>query len=162
MPKSTSDSPPSAASPPNRLNDQIQDALNQLNAIVSGTDNAVFQAAAYQTLVHSVSLAMQNAVAEQQQNQILRMALTSAAAKSILAGRKEEAEGILELAKSRLANPDLPSLVAEVRLLIETISSDLARSRNQNAATEPAPKPARATAAPKKQAARKSPSSAPS
>jgi len=151
-----SDAPPSESSPPS-LNDQVRDALAQINATIAGTNGAVFQAAAYQTLVHSVTLAMQNAVAEQQQNQILRMALTSAAAKSILAGRKEEAESILDLAKSRLANPELPALLEQVRLLIQTISSDLARARSQSS-TEPAPKPPRAAAAPKRQAARKSPS----
>jgi hypothetical protein len=158
MPDTPSESPP--ASQPSRLNDQIQDALNQLRAVVSGTDNAVFQATAYQALVQAVSLAMHNAVAEQQQNQILRMALTSAAAKSILEGRKEEAENILELAKSRLATPDISSLVAEARLLIETISNDLARARSESGA-EPAEKPPRPAAAAKKQAARKPPSKSP-
>jgi hypothetical protein len=144
------------ASPPDALNDQIRDALEQLRAIVSGTDHAVFQAAAYQSLVQAVSMAMHNAVAEQQQNQILRMAFTSAAAKSILAGRKEEAESILELAKSRLNNPDLPALVAQARQLIETISNDLdrARSRPPAKSSQKAPQSA---AAPKKAAARKSP-----
>ena len=139
MPDTETNGSPSEASPPEALNDQVRDAVAQVQAMLSGNDGAVFQAAAYQTLAHSVSLAMQNAVAEQQQNQILRMALTSAAAKAILAGKKDEAESILELAEARLASPDLPALMAQVRELIQAIGSDLAQGRGETAAAAEAP-----------------------
>lgn len=88
------------------MNDQITDALNQLHAILAGGDRNAIQAATYQALVHAAALAMHNAVAEQQHNQILRMAMTTSAAKAILAGRKAEAEAILDLAQTRLASSD--------------------------------------------------------
>lgn len=154
MPEKPANSPPTEPSAAESLNNQVRDALAQINATLSGTNGAVFQIAAYQTLVHSVSLAMQNAVAEQQQNQILRMALTSAAAKALLAGRKEEAESILDLAKNRLANPELPALLEQVRKLIETIGGDLARARTQPTAPAPS-KPPRPAAKAKSRPTRK-------
>ena len=126
---------PSPSSSGSALNDQVRDALSQLQAILGSSDASLFQVAAYQTFVHVIALAMHNAVAEQQQGHILRMALTTSAANAILAGRKEEAEGILELAHSRLASFDLPHLLAEVRTLIETISRELAKQAASAAST---------------------------
>lgn len=119
--------PPTPHPPDSTLNSQIRDALLQLQAILDGADTSIFQVAAYQTFVHVIALAMHNAVAEQQHNHILRMALTTSAANAILAGHKDEAASILELAHSKLASPDLSHLLAEVRTLIETISRELAR-----------------------------------
>lgn len=133
MPDPETNPSPSEASPPDALNDQVRDALAQLQATLAGSSDAVFQGAAYQALVHAITLAMQNAVAEQQQNQILRMAMTSAAAKAILAGKKEEAESLLELAQSRLANPDLPALMTQFHTLIARIRDDLAQGRSASA-----------------------------
>lgn len=105
------------------MNDQITDALNQLHAILAGGDKSAIQAATYQTLVHGLALAMHNAVAEQQHNHILRMAMTTSAAKAILAGRKAEAEAILELGRTQLASSkDLFKLLTEFESLIYRIS----------------------------------------
>lgn len=121
-------SPPGPEPEPSagQLNDQVKDAIAQLNAIFDGTDSRTFQVAAYQTFVHVVALAMHNAVAEQQQNQILRIALTTAAAKAILAGRKDEAESILEITQSKLAGPDVAGLLAQVRQFIDAVGRELA------------------------------------
>lgn len=132
---------PVPPSPGSALNDQVRDALLQLQATLGSADTSVFQVAAYQTFVHVVSLAMHNAVAEQQQSHILRMALTTSAAKAILAGRKDEAESILELARTRLASFDLPNLLAEVRTLIETIGGELAKQAKPAASTASASEP---------------------
>jgi len=107
------------------MNDQITDALKQLHAILAGADESTIQVAAYQVFVHAVALAMHNAVAEQQHNHILRMAMTTSAAKAILAGRKAEAEAILDLARTKLASPDLSDLLDQVRLFIQAIGREL-------------------------------------
>jgi hypothetical protein len=115
--------------PESELNDQIRDAVSQLQSILEDADASTFQAAAYQTFVHVVSLAMHNAVAQQQQSHMLRMALTTAAANAILAGRKEEAESVLKLEQSLASTHDLANLLAQVRQFMETISRELAKSR---------------------------------
>ena len=76
--------------PESELNDQIRDAVSQLQSILEDADASTFQAAAYQTFVHVVSLAMHNAVAQQQQSHMLRMALTTAAANAILAAYERQ------------------------------------------------------------------------
>ena len=111
----------------NRLNDQIQDAVSQLQSILSGTEQSTLQAAAYQAFVQVVTMAMHNAVAEQQHGQILRMAMTTSAANAILVGRKAEAESLLELARSRLVAPDCSELLAQVRQAIELVGQELGK-----------------------------------
>jgi hypothetical protein len=110
-----------------QLNDQIRDAVSQLQALLSGADRSSVRAAAYQAFAHVIALAMHNAVAEQQHGHILRMALTTSAANAILAGRKAEAEGILELARSKLVSPDLSDLLSNIRACVETMSRELNR-----------------------------------
>jgi hypothetical protein len=129
-----------AAAAENLMNDQITDALNQLRAILDGADKSSVQVAAYQAFVHVLALAMHNAVAEQQHAHILRMAMTTSAANAILAGRRAEAESILELARSKLVSPDLSDLLAHVRSFVETINDGLRDvSKGPVPPAEPAP-----------------------
>ncbi len=122
------------------LNDQIKDALAQLHAILDGADQGTVQVAAYQAFVHVVALAMHNAVAEQQHAHILRMAMTTSAANAILAGRKEEAEKVLELARSSLVSPDLSVILGHVRSFVETVGRELHPKKHDAAqAAEQAP-----------------------
>jgi hypothetical protein len=121
-------------------NDQITDALRQLHAILAGADESTIQVAAYLSFVHVVALAMHNAVAEQQHAHILRMALTTSAANAILAGRKAEAEAVLELSRSKLISPDLSALLTQVRSFVETIARELEKTKKAAAQPgEPAP-----------------------
>lgn len=105
------------------MNAQIADALKQLHAILVGGGESAIHAAAYQTLVHAIALGMHNAVAEQQHSHILRMAMTTSAAKAILAGRKAEAEAILDLARTQLtSSDDLFKLLTKFESLLYRIS----------------------------------------
>ena len=127
------------------LNDQVRDALNQINACLS-VDRELATATAYQTIAHAIALAMQNAVAQQQHGYMLRNALTSAAvASAILDGKKEEAEAILKMAESKIVSPGLAGEVSELLSVLRGISEDLRKMHatpGPAAATEP-PTPSR-------------------
>lgn len=137
-PTTTPPAAPAGDPPESQLNDQIRDALAQLQAILAGADSSVFQAALYQTFAHVVALTMHNAVAEQQQSNILRMALTTSAANAILAGKKAEAEGILALARTQVAAPDLSGMLTQIRTIIEEIGRAAEAARPTSASPAPA------------------------
>jgi len=144
---STTQPAATAGDPPeSQMNDQIRDALEQLQTILAGADSTVFQAAVSQTFAHVVALTMHNAVAEQQQNNILRLALTTSAANAILAGKRAEAEGILELARTHVAAPDLSGMLTQIRSIIEEIGRVSEAARPSPAPPNPTP-PAPANAA---------------
>ena len=89
-------------SPGAELNDQIRDAVEQLNESFKGMNPNVPEAIAYQAMAHAVALALQNTVLQQQHDHMLRNSLTTAAAASLLEGRREEAEAVLKLADEKL------------------------------------------------------------
>ena len=95
------------------------------SAALSGSEQKALQAAALQSMAVALSLALHNAVAEQQNGQILRMALTTVAAKAILHGRREEADEILKLANSPLVVPDFSRIIAEFRSYLESVGLQL-------------------------------------
>jgi hypothetical protein len=113
----------------NALNEQITDAVAQINASVNGASAGLVAAAACQTIAHALALGVQNAVAQQQQAYILRNAMVSAAAAAILDGKREEAEAILQLAETRLASPDLKSEVESVLQTLRAINEELLKLR---------------------------------
>ena len=84
------------------INDQISDAVAQLNASFRGMNPNVPEAIAYQAMAHAVALALQNTVLQQQHDHMLRNSLTTAAAASLLEGRRDEAEAVLKLADEKL------------------------------------------------------------
>ncbi len=88
-------------SPNGELNDQISDAVAQLNASFKGMGPSVPEAIAFQAMAHAVALALQNTVLQQQHDHMLRNSLTTAAAASLLEGKREEAEAVLKLADEK-------------------------------------------------------------
>lgn len=60
------------------VNSQITDAVSQVNEVVGGSSEPQARAMADQVMAHAIGLAMQNAVAQQQQAYILRNAVTTA------------------------------------------------------------------------------------
>jgi hypothetical protein len=107
---------------PSALNDQIRDAVEQLNASLDGMKPGVIEAVAYQTMAHAVALALQNTVLQQQHDHMLRNALTTAAASALLDGKREEAEAVLKLADEKLGrNQNLSEEIAKVGEVLRTI-----------------------------------------
>jgi Killing trait len=121
---------PASNEPESQLNDQIKDAVAQLNAILAGSDQTMYQVAAYQMIAHAVTMTVQNAVAEQQHSHILRMALTTAASNAILDGRQDAAKEILALAESKLVTPNMGELLSQVEASIRTIGEELRKMRS--------------------------------
>lgn len=107
------------------LNDQITDAIAQIGQSVIGMQRPFATAAAYQMISHALSLAVQNAVTQQQHSHMLRSALTTAAAKAMLAGKTSEAEAVLKLAESQLVNPDFAAEIGQMREAIQLLKEDL-------------------------------------
>lgn len=66
------------------VNSQITDAITQTNVKVLGEAPAQAMALVYQTMAHSISLAMQNAMQAQGGLQQIGNAITSSAVKMIL------------------------------------------------------------------------------
>ncbi|MCC6389042.1 MAG: RebB family R body protein [Bryobacterales bacterium] len=110
------------------LNDQIRDALDQVNATLGGSGRNILEAAAYQAMAQALALGLQNAVAQQQHAYMLRNALTTAAAQAILEGKREEASEVLKLAESKLVNPSLSDALAEARTALRALREELKRS----------------------------------
>jgi hypothetical protein len=132
----------------NSLNDQIRDALAQVDATLRGSQQGVVMAAAYQTIAHTIALGLQNAVAHQQQAYILRNALTTAAANAILDGKQPEAESILRLVESKAVSPSLSAEVADLLTALRSISDELAKMSPSSPPDQPAPEPAAADPTP--------------
>jgi predicted ATPase len=116
------------AASPDALNDQVRDSVLQLEALLGRQAGPFAQAAAYQTITHAIALGMQNAVAQQQHGHMLRTALTTAAAKALLEGRREEAEAVLKLAESRLVNPDVGAELARLQSTLKTTLEELQKT----------------------------------
>lgn len=102
-----SDTAPTPSAPPDQVNDQIRDAVRQAALLMEAAGRPFAQAAAAQAIVHALGLAAHNIVAQQQHGHMLRNALTSAAARAFLEGKREEAEAVLKLAESRLVTVDV-------------------------------------------------------
>ena len=117
---------PQSESPEPRVdatNDQVRDSVRQVDGLLGGQLAPFTAAVAFQALAQAVALGMQNAVAQQQHAHMLRSALTTAAARALLDGKREEAEAVLKLAESRLVNPDVGEELAKLQ---ETLRSALA------------------------------------
>jgi hypothetical protein len=106
----------------NEVNDQIKDAVDQLNASFKGMKSNVPEAVAYQAMAHAVALALQNTVLQQQHNHMLRSALTTAAATALLEGKRAEAEAVLKLADEKLGSQqNLSEEIAKIGEILKTI-----------------------------------------
>ena len=70
---------------PTPVNGQVTDAVTQTNVKVVGEAPAEAMATVYQTMAHSISLSMQNAVAQQQQMNAISTATTAQAVNALMA-----------------------------------------------------------------------------
>ena len=73
------------------LNEQMSDILGNVQSMFPKGSGNDFRAVSYQLMVHAAGLAMFNSVFQQQQMYILKNAVTTATAKSILESKPEEA-----------------------------------------------------------------------
>lgn len=71
------------------VNSQITDAVTQTNVKVVAEAPAQSMALVYQTMAHSISLSMQNAVTAQQSMQQISTAIAATASTNILALMKD-------------------------------------------------------------------------
>jgi hypothetical protein len=120
------------------VNDQITDAVAQVNAAVQGMQVPFATGAACHAIAHALSLALHNAVLRQQHSHILRNALTTAAANAMLEGRMEQGEAVMKLAESPLVNPSLDTEIAQLRGAISGLQSEIDNIMN-GAGKAPAP-----------------------
>jgi hypothetical protein len=102
----------------NAVNDQIADAVAQVNETVGGASQSQARAMADQVMAHAVALAMQNAVAQQQQAYILRNAVTTAAVRAILQASPEDA---LRFAREVLAGDDVAQTLERLNGLMDGV-----------------------------------------
>jgi hypothetical protein len=104
------------------VNDEIKDAVEQLNASFKGMSSHGPEAFAYQAMVHAVALALHNTVLQQQHDHMLRNAMTTAAASALLEGRREEAEAVLKLADEKFGrHQNLSEEIAKIGRIMKAI-----------------------------------------
>lgn len=114
-----------AAAQAGETNDQVLDAVTQLQQLLAGAQQPFAAAAAYQTIAHALGLALHNAVARQQHSHMLRNALTTAAARALLDGRTSQAEAVLKLAESPLVNPTFDSELGQLQAAVTQLRQEL-------------------------------------
>jgi hypothetical protein len=119
------------------LNSQIGDALAQIDASIAGAGSAFVAAAAYQSVSHTIALALQNSVAQQQQAYMLRNALTAAAANAILDGKREEADAILAMADSKAISHNVAAEIEHLLSALRAVDDDLRKWRDAPDTPEP-------------------------
>lgn len=105
----------------NSTRNPITDALQLIDDSVLGSSAAFNTAVAYQLMVHAIALAMQNAVAQQQQVYALRNAVTAAATTAILQAKPQEAEAILALADKQLGDGSIAKTLVELQALMAQV-----------------------------------------
>jgi hypothetical protein len=104
--------------PETAVNNQITDSVSQVNETVQGASQSQARAMADQVMAQAIGLAMQNAVAQQQQAYILRNAVTTAAARAILESSPEEA---LRFAREVLSNDDVSQTLDRLKKLMDDV-----------------------------------------
>ena len=112
------------------LNDQVTDSVAQIEKLIADNGGAQSKAIADQLTVHALSLAMQNAVAQQQHEYILKNAIVTAAAKAILKSNPEDA---LAFAEKALSGNDVVSTIAEIKDLMGEIDLETDKPNNTSA-----------------------------
>lgn len=109
-------------------NDQVVDAIQQVNDLLRGSRQPFAAGAAYQALSHALSLAMHNAVQQQQHSFTLRCAMTTAAATALLDGRTEQAEAVLKLAESPLMNPGIDVQINALHAVVVSLRDEIEKT----------------------------------
>lgn len=107
------------------VNDQIRDSVAQMQQLLDGMQRPFAAAVAFNVVAHAMSLALQNAVTRQQHSQMLRNALTTAAANAMLDSKLDEANAVLKLAESPLVNPSFDLEVGQLRDVFSGLREEL-------------------------------------
>ena len=107
---------PEESKPKSALNSQITDAVEQIQTMVNSTSNEFSQAVTQQITAQAVGLAMQNAVAQQQELYILRNAIITAAANAIIESNPKEA---ISLAEKVIDGNDIVSTISGLKDLLD-------------------------------------------
>lgn len=103
------------------VNNQVTDAVAQVNASVGDSSEALAQAMAHQIMAHAVAVAIQNAVAQQQHVYMLHNAVTTAAARAMLNADPEQA---LRFAGEALRSDDLAQTIERLNALLKDVPAD--------------------------------------
>jgi hypothetical protein len=112
------------------INDQVTDSVAQIQAMVNGSNTEFSHGVSQQITVHAVGLAMQNAVAQQQEQYILRNAIVTAAANAILESNPIEA---ITLAEKILSGDDVISTISGLKDLLNEADSTAKKTTNKRA-----------------------------
>lgn len=102
------------------VNEQITDAIRALGSERTKELGAFTSDLARQALTQAVVMALQNAVAAQQRNYLLRQAMTTALVKQALEAPPEEA---LKIVEPHLAGDDIADTLKQLRGLLAEIEA---------------------------------------
>lgn len=102
------------------VNDQVLDAIKDLNSVLATNIDANTDALTHQLMTHSVALAIQNTVHQQQQAYILQNAATTAAVKAIMETDPKEA---IELAKQGFSAAPLVDTLKELKGFMDELQT---------------------------------------
>lgn len=111
------------------VNSQITDAVKQIQTMINSTSNEFSQAVTQQITAQAVGLAMQNAVAQQQELYILRNAIVTAAAKAIIDTDPKEA---ITLAEQVLSGDDVVATISGLKDLLDEAESSIKQPGTEN------------------------------
>jgi hypothetical protein len=128
-----------AAAAASSLNQQIADALAQSAAVVGG--GAIGRAGAEQLMVLTLTLAMQNAVAQQQQLYMLQNAATTALVKALLESGPDGASRwgeALQLVREAFSAVDVSKTLVRLQQMLEQLTARSAAAAPAAPAAPPA------------------------
>ena len=112
------------------INDQITDSVAQIQAMVNGTNTEFSHGVSQQITAHAVGLAMQNAVAQQQEQYILRNAIVTAAANAILESNPIDA---ITLAEKIMSGDDVITTITGLKDLLHDADSSTKETTRKRA-----------------------------
>lgn len=102
-----------------QLNDQIRDAVSQMNALLLDDGARNIRAMSYQVMAHSIALSLYNTVHQQQQIYMLQNATTTAAIKEALKSNPADA---IKLAQQAVADSDLTNTIGRLKTLLDELN----------------------------------------
>jgi len=114
------------------VNSQISDAVKQIQSMINDTSNEFSEAVSQQVTAHAVGLAMQNAVAQQQELYILRNAIVTAAANAIIESNPKEA---ISLAEKVLSGDDIVATISGLKELLDNAETETQQSKTNKKKT---------------------------
>jgi len=114
------------------VNSQISDAVKQIHSMINDTSDEFSEAVSQQVTAHAVGLAMQNAVAQQQELYILRNAIVTAAANAIIESNPKEA---MSLAEKVLSGDDIVATISGLKELLDDAETEAKQSKTNKKKT---------------------------